>query len=280
MAEDHTADLGRQRILASRGLFVADPEAIEGLAPHVPDGSTPTTALQSYDTRTSTKRKVRCALCGRQIHHRGFVVRLDTGEVVLAGKNCGEEHFGHDAFARVFADLERRQEAAFYEARTPIVLEQLAKMAEPMRRWEKSIRGLSQFLTAVRTGFPVLWSLLRGAASNDGNLIVADTRQIAVAGRDGEMKEVRDFGQKVVGRIPFPDAFNGIAAAPLLREANDLLRSARETLEGSPGFVKRKAAFVAVNKARQKLVECERVPCGHPAPLGWLMVGNRSVMVC
>lgn len=87
--------------LASVELRVADPRALEGLNPGLPDPALTPQILFEYDVTPKGGRSenpdhpfVWCTHCQRDTHWHGFVITNDTGDRYLLGSLCGPKYYG------------------------------------------------------------------------------------------------------------------------------------------------------------------------------------------
>lgn len=83
-----------QRLL-DREFTIEDPAGIPHLIAKIPPGLPPPTILYKYATKAAGLPRIRCAVCGKALHWKGYVVALaDNRRALVAERQCGRDAFG------------------------------------------------------------------------------------------------------------------------------------------------------------------------------------------
>lgn len=151
---------------------MTDPSSLTGLIADLPKTSAKPTILGQYDETTSGRAKVRCAVCHRAVHYKGFLVEVaDIGQALL-GRNCGKDHFGFDwekDIQRFEAAVDRQRALVRLQDAAPLA-DQLLDLAPHMIAGAKRVDG---FIGALRRDSGALsQQLVKAVRVHGGGLMI------------------------------------------------------------------------------------------------------------
>jgi hypothetical protein len=226
----------RRDALIAAGLFIEDPEEDQTLAFPVPHGVRIERLLTSYDTKTTTGRKVRCAGCPTHTkHYRGFRALLDNGQQANIGIDCGETHATPGAWEEMNASLSRRQRDAYNAARVQPTLQALERAEPLLKTWHDRSKVAVTFMRQIEDAFPALAAAFAQAGKQDeGRLEFVRNREL-----NKQERRLRN-GQRWEGvtvycaTIPYPASFDRSFATSGIVSAFQGMKSARQILLDNP----------------------------------------------
>lgn len=253
--ERHRAD-----VLTAAGL-IEDLNDETGLTYPLPQGAQIEGILRSYDTRNTTRIKVRCSACPQHQHHnRGFRVRLNTGEEVRIGIDCGEKHFGKGAWKAAEADFNKRADHAYNVARVQPTLEAIEQIMPLVHTWHDHAKVFSKWMVKFRKDALNLFNRLATEANqNEGRLLVYTRKREWYVDRHGEHKERSRGDSRLVGNIPYPEMFLGHTPNIGISGAKQELGAAVALLKFRQDPVSLVNAFQHVRRARQFLGDAANI---------------------
>lgn len=245
-------DADHWRIWTARGLVVDDPEAISPRLTRLSTEATPHRALQGYNTRRTTGKRVSCASCGHSRNHfHGFIVELEGGHVALVGKECGERFFGEGAWARVSADHERAKRLAVHEARALPTAKALEKLIPRLEHWQTVLAPINDFMSDLWDDFHDLATELAIVAHAGGSLNRDVRKRVIKQDRQGNAYEAEEFQVRSFGVLPGAAAFMQRGLGDTLRQGISTLREAVGTLSSSEStYLEQAEAFKRANSVR------------------------------
>lgn len=160
-------------------LRIDDPEQQVNLVDTVPEDAKLLGLRNVYAIPRGERRsrmKVRCAVCHRRIHWKGFTGELVGGALFLAGSHCGREMFGVD-FGDAERDLKRKLERVHeFERRRAFELVATSLLAG-LESWRAPLDAMNRSRAAFSRDHGEAYSVCQVAAlKNDGAMTV--TRRI------------------------------------------------------------------------------------------------------
>lgn len=256
-------ELQREQTLAKADL-VDDLEDDAGLIFPLPANSRIVRIIRGYDTRTTTRKKVRCAACRQhQPHNRGFRVEIEGGQEARIGFNCGEDHFGEGAWLTAVIEYDRRVEHAQYVARIKPALDAIGLIMPMVREWHERTNEFGKWISNFRRELPDLFARLTDIARlREGRFERERRRKIKRVDRLGRESLFSTTETVVIGRIPYPAMFLGASPNHGLNGAMNNLAIAVALLEHKTDTVSLARAYSQIRQARQHLVEAAEIHLG------------------
>lgn len=173
--------------------FDVDPFSIADVVDRIPKGSQRPAIVGQYNPRGG--RKVRCAVCGRACHWKGYLVELADGrQALVAERQCGRTAFGFawDEVENSFKTAANRQDDLVRLGRVTPYLEAAEAEARGLAA-EGPAQMFGVFLDHLRRAHGPLSQALARAMRAGGQLIVARQE------RDREAEE--DYARQVNGNL-------------------------------------------------------------------------------
>lgn len=266
--------MARRDALIAAGLFIEDPEQDQNLAFPVPPGVKIERLLTSYDTKTTTGRKVRCAGCPTHTkHYRGFRALLDNGQQANIGIDCGETHASPGAWEEMNANLSRRQRDAYNAARVAPTLQAIERAEPLLKAWHDRSKVAVAFMRQLEDAFPTLSAALAQAGKqDDGRLEFDRNRELNKQERrlrNGQRWEVVTV---YCSTIPYPPSFERWFATSGIVGAFQGIKSAQKILSGDPTPSQVSDALQRLRVARKLLDDSAAIHDGLLAnldPVWW-----------
>ncbi len=254
--------IDKTQALIDAGLHIEDPTQLANLAQQIPEGVSLIKVIQSYDTKKTTKQKVSCAHCKHpKNHHRGLVVQLSNGQLILIGHYCGKEVFGEDVWNRANNQLKKAQKKAWYEARLQPALKSIDELLHVAQEWKTRANKIGEFLEKIKKTFPALYNSISAAQLlHEGKLQHEETKYVYVQDAHGQGKKVPKVESKIYCRIPANRLFLGETPAHYIDRCIKNLRAAKVIFE-KPKLSEAniEEAFLLIQKARQEATQAEKV---------------------
>lgn len=148
-----------------------DPAALTGLLADLPKTNGAPTILGQYDESGSGRPKVRCAVCHRAVHFKGFLVEVPEVGRALLGNKCGKDHFGFDWEKDV-----QRFEAAADRQRVLVRLQEAVPFIEPLidlaPHMLAGAKRVDQFISDLRGTGKFAQLLVKAVRDHGGGLMV------------------------------------------------------------------------------------------------------------
>ena len=245
----------RRNALIAAGLFIENPEQIEGLVYPVPGGVRPERLLREYETKATIGRKVRCSFCkSHSPHYRGFVAELADNSPALIGINCGEEHFGKGKWDEMRAHLVREQDRVHFEARIAPALRQIEIIHPLIDIWRRQLEIWGRFRRSIKSVLPDLnTALLSAAALREGRLEREKMKTIDAIDENGRAIQRRVPDITGYGRIPHPEVLTTQAPDGKAAAVKTMVQQAFKELQKEGNVKSIAGAFSTLRSARRQV---------------------------
>lgn len=232
-----------------------------GLVFPLPINATIVRIVRGYDTRVTTRTKVRCAACRQhQPHNRGFRVAIEGGAEARIGFNCGEDHFGIGTWRSAVAEYDRRAENAQYLARIKPALDLIEQTIPLLQEWHVRTNRFGRWISNYRKELPQIFRRLAQVAKlNDGRLERQRKKKLTRVNRLGQTEQYSGTETIEIARIPFPGMFLGATPNTGLNVAKQEFGLAVALLENKRDNESLARAFSHIQRARQSLNEAGEV---------------------
>lgn len=189
--------------------LVEDIDLEDDLVFPIPVGMSIRGVVRGYDTRDTTRMKVRCGACkSHQPHNRGFRVELESGQFARIGHDCGEKQFGKGAWERALTDFIRREENAHYVARIQPAVETISRVIPLIGEWHTYAKIISIWKSNLQRELPDLYGqLAKQAKDRSGALEKEKWGREKFVDTAGSEKTRAAVVITTVGNIPYPQMF-------------------------------------------------------------------------
>lgn len=240
----------------------------------IPEGVAIRGVVRGYDTRDTTKLKVRCGACrSHQPHNRGFRVELESGHFARIGHDCGEKQFGKGAWEHALADFVRREDHAHYISRIKPAVETISKIVPLINEWHLRAKVIASWKSELLREFPELYAqLVKQAKERSGALEKEKWGREKFVDRTGNERTRKAVVIATMGRIPYPQMFLGFTLSATLSSAKNELLNAVALFENKQDSKSLTRAFSHMSKSRQLLNDAEEAHQGAllNVQTGWL----------
>jgi hypothetical protein len=258
--EQTQEDESRLAIYLKRGVVVADPSILPGLASEIEAEAVPSEGVP-YDTKKTTGERVDCALCKRRNNHfKGFVVTFEDGRRATIGIVCAEENlFATGAWDEMVAKAERRKQAVLYEERLAPTLAKIDELMPILVRCEGTASIIDTLIGELHFELPDLYSGIIHAAMKDRALKRDVARKVTVIGVDGIQREVNQYSNRTFAVIPSRRPFENTGLRGPIRSVSKALIKVKALLsDENVTLIQQAEAFRKLRNLRRDLSEAYR----------------------